>query len=512
MPRFDDQSSPQRRDVPSRVPGSLSRRNIVQAGIAGVTGVAASAAAGATPARRASAQDSGWQGEIIFYAQAYTPNSKQPNANQLTAFQEIADQYEQEHPGITITFVDEQFNDYLQTVRVKSSGGELWDIFWAQHGELNGTLPKGIARDLAPDFDKPNPYIEDTATWKEAMNQTVLAGTMAPSGAFYNVNGDFVGTAFFYNTSLFDQAGITAAPTTWTELFDVCQKLADAGITVCAGFSDPSWFGRHFLSDFYAPEYETIIGCDGSPGMSPQDEAAALKSGLLSTEDPRFMGWWPFFKRFTDFWSQEYLTQTTAVADEPVHRDFAAGETAMLYTGSWLPRQLNTIGFEFELSSFSFPTLTTEDIEFATGTDVAAVVGGPNAAYQYAMSTSESNKTMEEEGKEAAVLDFLHYIGTPEVIEKVVNELGSFAPTWPGTSAVEGLETFVEQANSGLEVVQIGNSSAKLAPSLERTFGLYLTGNIDDAAAASQVQTELDRAVQDFERASPDVDLDTCAT
>lgn len=505
MPRFDDHISSQDHPIASHHSPSLSRRDV----IAGVAGVAGAAAVGTT-ARRATAQDSGWQGEITFFAQAYTPNSKLPDANQLKAFQEVADKYQADHPGVTIRFIDEQINDYLQTVRVKASGGELWDIFWAQHGDLNGTLPKGIARDLKADFDAPNPYIEGNTAWKEAMNPTVLAGTMAPSGSFYNVNGDFVGTAFFYNTALFEQAGITAAPATWPELFDACQKLADAGITVCAGFSDPSWFGRHFLSDFYSPEYDTIVGCDGAPGMSPQDEAAAIKSGLLSTEDPRFMGWWPFFKKFTDYWSQEYLTQTRDVADEPVHRDFAAGKTAMLYTGSWLPRQLKTIGFDFELSSFSFPTLTKDDIEYATGTDVAAVVGGPNAAYQYAMATKESDKTLDE-GKEAAVLDFLHYIGTPEVIEKVVNELGSFAPTWPGTKPVAGLETFVEQANTGLEVVQIGNSSAKLAPNIERIFGLYLTGNSDDSAAASQVQTELDNAIQDFERSNPDVDLDSCA-
>ncbi len=70
----------------------------------------------------ATAQDSGWQGEITFYAQAYTPNSRLPNANNLTAFQDAADAYQAEHPGITITFIDEDIPEYLQTVRVKSFG------------------------------------------------------------------------------------------------------------------------------------------------------------------------------------------------------------------------------------------------------------------------------------------------------------------------------------------------------------------------------------------------------
>ncbi|MBA2469242.1 MAG: carbohydrate ABC transporter substrate-binding protein [Chloroflexia bacterium] len=316
--------------------------------------------------------------------------------------------------------------------------------------------------------------------------------------------------ARLYNQDLFTQAGIEAAPTSWSELIDAATRLNEAGITPCAGSWNPSWFGRHFLSDFYSTEYEALTGCDGSPGQSPQDEAAAIKAGILSTDDPRFMAWWPFFKGLTDLWSPEYLAQELSVADEGAQEDFQAGQSAMFYSGSWIPRTLQTVGIEFELGSFSFPQLTTEDIEFATNVDVAGVVGGPNAAFQYAMSTPESNTTLEEEGKEAAVIDFLHYIGTPEVIEKVVNELGSFAPTWPGTTPVTGLETFAEQANTGLRVVNIGNSSATILPSWERLFGLYLSGNLELEEAANQFQRELDRGVQGYEEDNPDLDIDSC--
>lgn len=487
---------------------TTTRRKLLQ--IAGGAGVASLAAS--RLGRSAGSQDSasGWQGTITFYAQSYTPNSKLEGATILQEFQNVADEYQQAHPGVTIQFIDEEFADYAQTVRVKSAGAEMYDIFWAQWGQLNGTFPKGIARDLNPDFDAPNPYIEGGTPWRDAMNPTVLGSTGAPTGEMYNVNGDFVGTAFFYHPDLFTQAGITEAPTTWAGLLDTCQKLQDAGITPCAGFADFSWFGRHFLSDFYANDYDAIVGCDGSPGMSPQDEAAAINSGLLSTEDPRFLGWLPFFKQLTDFWAQEFLSQDLATVGDQIERDFASGQTAMLYTGSWGPNTIKALGGTFTVESFSFPVLSTDDVEFSTGTDTSGAVGGPNAAYQYAMSTPQSNKTMEEEGKEAAVLDFLQYIGTPTVIERVVNELGSFAPTWPGTTPNPGLETFVEQANAGLKVVGIGNSSAKLGPNMQRVFGLYLSGNIDDEGAKQQTQTELDAAVQDYTRTNSGVNLDEC--
>ena len=37
--------------------------------------------------------------------------------------------------------------------------------------------------------------------------------------------------AFFYNQDLFDKAGITEVPKTWSEFLDVCEKLKNAGIT-----------------------------------------------------------------------------------------------------------------------------------------------------------------------------------------------------------------------------------------------------------------------------------------
>jgi len=485
---------------------NLTRRNALKIGAGAVAGTALAG----TAATHAIAQDSGWTGEITFYAQAYTPNSKLPNANQLVAFQDAADAYQAEHPGVTITFINEEFTDYLQTLRVKASGKELWDVFWVQGPTINGVLPKGIAVDLVPEFAEPNPYIEGNTAWSEVLNPTVQAYMTAPGGEIYVLNGDFVGTAFFFNKDLFTKAGITEAPTSWSEIMTAAQTLKDAGITPFAGEYYISWFGRHFWSDFYSADYELLTGCDGTQGQSPQDEAAAINAGILSTEDPRFLGWLPMWKAFTDLGSQEYVAQEPGVASENIVADFAAGKTAILYSGSWIPRNLQTMGIEFELDAFSFPLLTTEDTEFATGTDVSAVVGGPFAAYQYAVSTPESNTTMEEEGKAAVVLDFLRYIGTPEVVEAVVNELGSFAPTLVGTAPVAGLEAFAEQANQGLRVVNIGSSSASLDPNFQKNFGLYMAGNMDLDQTTQVIQSELDRAVQDYKTTNPDIDIESC--
>ena len=463
---------------------------------ASATSVPASENGAAATAPTTNNTASAWTGTITMFAQQYTPN-KTGDATPLTALREIADEYQKLHPGITIEFIDEEFQGYNDIVRTKAAAGELWDVYWAQWASLSGTLPEGVAVDLAPYFQQKNPYIADTATWQDAMNQTIVNETAAPSGARYNINGDFVATAFFYNKKLFAQAGITTPPTTWPELIEASQKLQAVNIPAVVHVPLYSWWQRHFLSDFYAKDYDTIAGFDKAQGISALDEAVAIRKGILNVDDPRFIGWWPTFKDLTQYWVQDYITRPPD-DNEAAFQDFLGGKAAMIYSGSWLPNQIRDADPNFEFASFNFPVLDTQVNQYSTSTNSSNAVGGPNAGFQYAMSTPRANKTMEEPGKTEAVLDWLRYIGTPQVVERDVNEDGSYIPTWPGTKPLAGVELLADQANQRLRAIQVGSSSAQLDADLQRTFGLYLSGNIDIEQAKSEVGDALNRAADDY--------------
>lgn len=460
-------------------------------------------ASGARPANSfppaAGAAQLTYKGPITFYAQAYTPNSKLPNANKLKEFENVAKEYEKLHPGIDIQFIDEDITNYSQVVRAKAAAGELWDVWWAQWGEVNSTLPKGIAVDLSPYYKQKNPYIPDKATWQDAVNQTVYNQTVAANGARYNVNGDYVGTGFYYNQELFQKAGIAKAPQTWSELIDACEKLKAQQIPCVAHVPILGWWARHFLTDTYAQEYDRLSRADKAPAFSGTDEAYAAANGTFSADDPRFMEWWPFFKTFTDFWKRDYLNRPTDDNDA-AFQDFISGKVGMMYGGSWEPGNIRDQAPDLKFDSFSFPKLTKQDFQYSTGTDTSAAVGGPNAAYQYAISTPKADQTMSQPGKTEAVLDFVRYIGTPQVVQRVVNELGDFAPTWPDTKPNPGSEAFVEQANQELRAVNFLNISDNLEPNVQRIFGQYLAGDLQFDQAKQQVQRQLDTAVRAYER------------
>lgn len=451
-----------------------------------------------------------WKGTITMYAQAYTPNAtdaKDPK-NVLKAFREVADQYEKLHPGIKIQFNPEaEIQDYDSVIRAKAAAGELWDVWWGQWASLNGTYPEGIAVDLTPYFKQPNPYISGNKAWQDAMNQTVLNETISPKGAHYNINGDFVGTAFFYNQELFGKAGIASPPKSWPELIDAAKKLKAAGIAAAGATPSYGWFQRHFLTDFYANDFEKIAAFDKAPAISALDEAVAIRKGILSPKDPRFMAWWPIFKQFTDYWEPDYLTVVGDQPGNPALDDFVAGKTAIYYSGSWTPNDLRDRGVTFKWAAFNFPTLSKDVSQYSNGKPTAGQVGGPNAAYQWAVSTPKSDKSMSEAGKTEAVLDWLRFIGTPQAVEQIVNEKGSFIPTWPGTKAKPGTEQIAEQAREGLNSVWVGNSSAKLDEQMQRIFGQYLAGQLDIKAASDQVQQAVDAAAADYAKTNK-VNLD----
>jgi len=459
------------------------------------------------PSESEGSESSGWKGTITMYAQVYTPNSKNiAGLKTQTALQDVADAYEAANPGIKIQFIDEEFKDYTQTVRVKAAAGEMFDVFWGQWAELNNTFPKGIAEDLTPYFDKPNPHIPNKATWREAMNTTVISETGSPDGKNYNINGDYVATAFFYNKNLFEQAGITEAPQSWGELIAATQKLKAAGITAMSQAPDYDWFQRHFLSDFYSEQFEEIAGFDKNPGVSSLDQSIAIAKGMLSTKDERFMGWWPMFKSLTDSWKPDHLSSDPGVVGSSARNDFLAGKTAIFYDGSWLPENAKDAKVAFELGSFNFPILTQGDTPFTTGDDVSGAVGGPNAAFQFAVSTKEANATMKESGKQAAVIDWLQFVGTPANVEKIVNEHGTFVPTWPDTKPGESMAELASQASNKLKAVGVGGSSPNLNKNIQRIFGLYLSGNIDFDKAKTEMQKELDAAIKEYQLKN-DVDL-----
>jgi raffinose/stachyose/melibiose transport system substrate-binding protein len=446
-----------------------------------------------------------WRGTITMYVQEYTPNWPGVNKeNQLKVFQQIADEYEKKYPGIKIRFSTVPVPDNDTNIRVKAAAGELFDIYWAQAASLNSTLPKNVAVDLSKAFAQPNPYIPGNKAWRDVMNPTVLAESRAPNGAVYVLSGDEVAYTIFYNKALFDKAGVKKAPTSFSELVATSKKLKAAGVAPFHAVPAYPWWSTYFLSDLYSKDYARITGFDGQPGLSALDEVVAIRKGILSPKDDRFMSWWPTFKQLTDLWPRDYVTLDVGKNYDAFTQDFVGGKAAMAFEGSYSARTLKDLGVKFEVGAFNFPKLSKKESRYATGVNVANAFGG-TGSFQYAVSTPLANKSMREKGKTEAVLDWMRFFGTPKNLQRLTAENGSYAPTWKGTTPKLALDfdsaAIRDQIGRPRRAINVGNAAPNLGwVDMQRIFGLYLGGNITLDAAKRQVQTLLDRAAQDYAR------------
>ena len=110
----------------------------------------------------------------------------------------------------------------------------------------------------------------------------IAPGALAPytvDGRVYGLPWNMGMVGFWYNTELFEEAGITKEPQTWSEFLDVVRQLKDAGITPIALGQADQWPG-HFWWAYLATR---AAGLTRSPRPTTTSSSATPgSSGLVS--------------------------------------------------------------------------------------------------------------------------------------------------------------------------------------------------------------------------------------
>ncbi|MWB97092.1 ABC transporter substrate-binding protein [Agromyces seonyuensis] len=155
-------------------------------------------------------------------------------------WEEVAAEFEADHPGVTVEQTGYQNEDLQRTLIPNAlAAGDPPDLFQVWPG---GELRDQVANDYLMPLDD---AIPDTVT---AVGSTV--GPWQVDGATYGIPFTFGIEGFWYNTDLFEQAGIDAPPTTLDELVDDVAKLRDAGITPIAVGAGDKWPAAHWWYQF----------------------------------------------------------------------------------------------------------------------------------------------------------------------------------------------------------------------------------------------------------------------
>ncbi|MFO7166718.1 MAG: extracellular solute-binding protein [Chloroflexota bacterium] len=264
----------------------------------------------------------------------------------------LANQFVQEHPDVSIEITVLANEDFKAKLATAMQSGNPPDIFqsWGG-GVLRQYAEAGLVQDLTP------------ALQQDGWGETFQPGPLSLytfDGKTYGVpwNAGMVG--FWYNKALFEQAGITQPPQTWTEFLDAVQKLKAAGITPIALGERDKWPGH-----FYWVYLATRIG--GRDAF----EAAYNRSGSFA--DPPFVEAGVRLKELIDL---EPFQNGFLGADYGQHQaQMANGLAAMELMGQWAPNANRGVAEDVEaynanLGWFPFPV-----VEGGAG-DPSDVLGG----------------------------------------------------------------------------------------------------------------------------------------
>ncbi|MGH9213268.1 MAG: extracellular solute-binding protein [Acidimicrobiales bacterium] len=349
----------------------------------------------------------------------------QNNDPGLSLWEDLAAEFEADHPNVTIDITVYENEAFKTAIAPRLQAGDPPDLFQSWGG---GGLMEQVDADLVQDVtDDVEPWIGDLNTAAVDLYQV--------DDRQYGVPFDLGLVGFWYNTDLFEQAGVDAPPETWDELLDDVEQLQDAGITPIAMGEGDKWPGMYWWAYLAlrngGPDPMLEAGESGSFDGEPFVEAGEQLEDLVAL-DPFQEGWQ------AAVWDGAGGQAAT----------LATGDAAMLLMGQWAPGTINANsadgqGLGEALGWFPFP-----EVEGGDGV-TTEVFGGANG---FAVGRDAPPEAVE----------FLEYVTSLDVANR-----------WGET-------------NSGILPVTLGSEGSITDP--------YLQDVIAARGEASYVQAYLDQA------------------
>ena len=311
----------------------------------------------------------------------------------VSAMDQLIDNFEAANPGITVKMTHFPYADYRTKVAAAIPAGEGPDVVQLFYGWLNDYINANLIQPLPE------------ATFPAAMVDAEffpMVGAMKRDGQYYALPTAVRSLALFYNTRLFDAAGIDSPPATLDELVETAKALTKrdgagnittVGITTGMTAQDHHWWRevlvRQFGGEPYADDYQTV-NYNNDAGLA----ALAFYSGL----------------------EKEHGVTASGFMDEP-QAAFKAGRAGMHIDGSFRIGSLNKIrGLEW---------------------GVAELPAGPNGIQSNYSSYWVNAITTKAEGERYdAAIKFMQYVTSDEAMQVWLDVVGEL-PAKPSVGLTE---------------------------------------------------------------------------
>lgn len=201
------------------------------------------------------------------------------------------------------------YPDKLRTELLGGKGPDVWRIWGGQIGAPYAKAKQ--AADLAPYYAKYG--------WDSLISTPAIAG-MTFDGVKSGVPFTAAAIGAWYNKSLFQQAKISAVPTSYAEVEAMNEALVGAGVTPCGLGGKYGWDLMRL--------FEYLLETSAGPDMHDQ-----LLKGATSWNQPEVVTAFANFRK----WQDQKWIPTGALGLDPadVEPEYVQGKTAYTLTGTW---------------------------------------------------------------------------------------------------------------------------------------------------------------------------------
>lgn len=257
--------------------------------------------------------------------------------SQGEAINAVIDEFEKQNEGVTVTLEERSVDEHKNAMRQAAGTDSGPDIYWYWEGSgLGGELVDvGMSKDLSDYYSEYG--------WDDRFTAASMSG-ITQYGGYHGVPWSQQGEGIYYNKSLFAQAGIDAAPTSYDELVDAAKKLKAAGITPIEFGGTVNWDVMRLLDSLI----ETECGAEVADELNTGDGDWGAESCV--TDAFTELKTWG-----TDYFNDGYL----GINNDDAAQLFFSGKAAMSLEGTWYNSQVVDNGMNPEdIGVIPFPTGT----------------------------------------------------------------------------------------------------------------------------------------------------------
>lgn len=246
-----------------------------------------------------------------------------------------------EKTGVEFDIQAVSYDEYQTLLKAKISSDDAPDLFDLTASDLSKFVENGYVADLS-----------DAAFWDNLIDSAKESSKS--EGKNYFMPFEANASAAYYNKEVFENAGITELPQTYSEFIEVLKKLQDSGVVPIAFGAQEAWT---ITNDYRADMLQQVLG--ENPNWMTDMEARTTKFA----EDTIFINTLEKFKERHQYGNAEQFGTDWNKATEMV----ATGEAAMVINGSWSISAIQEKNPDVTIGCFPVPgTDNPEDTKLTT--------------------------------------------------------------------------------------------------------------------------------------------------